>query len=163
MIDNLLKKPIDRRKALALGGAAVSLTALAGLYTFSDPLKHLIFGNFIHNVKEEIYNGRPDLPREAREADIALIMFSTTWCGGCPAVKRELETLVKQHPNVYFGIVDVTDEKNQGLDDRFGIYAVPTVLYLDLEQYHKNGQPVATAMGITEFKEKILPFFEKKV
>lgn len=69
-----------------------------------------------------------------------LLDFWAAWCGPCTMLSPVVEELAQEHPEIFFGKVNV-DEVPE-LAQRYQISAIPTLLLF------KDGQPVDMSVGV---------------
>ena len=68
-----------------------------------------------------------------------LIDFWATWCGPCRMMSPIVDEFAEKHPEVTVCKVNVDDEPE--LADRFGIFAIPTLIVFE------NGEVKSKAAG----------------
>ncbi len=73
--------------------------------------------------------------------DLILVDFWATWCGPCRMIAPVLEELDREMENVEICKVNV--DENPALANRFGIEAIPTILFF------RNGELVARKVGLS--------------
>ncbi len=73
--------------------------------------------------------GVQDFDTKIKGAPVAVFDFTATWCGPCKMLGPILEDLSKEYDpaRVQFFKVDV--DQNNELANRFGVSAVPTVIF----------------------------------
>lgn len=72
--------------------------------------------------------------------DILLVCFSTHWCPPCQVMKETLAQVeAKKISGATIYLVDADDQ--QELSTRFGVFSIPTTVFL------KDGQEVARFVG----------------
>lgn len=80
-----------------------------------------------------------------------VVDFSATWCGPCRQLAPIIDDLAKEYSGrIKIGKVDI--DQNQEVAGKYGIMAVPTVLFF------KGGQKVDTLQGLNAkgvYKTKI--------
>lgn len=77
------------------------------------------------------------------EKKLTLLKFGAPWCGPCRqlAKAKTLETFTESHKDVALKIVDLNDDDdateqdkaNEALADRYGVQAIPTMIFVDSE------------------------------
>ncbi len=73
-------------------------------------------------------------------SDIAIVDFWADWCGPCRMIAPVLEELDREVSDVT--VMKVNVDKEPALADRFGINAIPTLIFF------KNGQQVKQKTGL---------------
>ena len=71
---------------------------------------------------------------------LVLVDFWASWCGPCRMIAPTLEELDREIDG--FTVCKVNVDENPALADRFGIEAIPTLLFF------KNGELVKKKMGL---------------
>lgn len=86
----------------------------------------------------------PVLPPEDFEVQLrrlgrGFVLFTADWCGFCARFAPAFEAAARRHgsPGAAFAVADISDDEADPRWDRYGIAAVPTVLYVE------DGQPLA--------------------
>lgn len=74
-----------------------------------------------------------------------LVDFWATWCGPCKMLGPILEEIATEQ-NGRAKVVKVNVDDNQGLAQRYGIQAVPTLLYF------ANGEVQESSLGVSSKK-----------
>jgi thioredoxin 1 len=74
-----------------------------------------------------------------------LVDFWATWCGPCKMLSPVLEEIAGEQAG-RAKIVKVNVDENQGLAQRYGIQAIPTLLYFS------NGEVRDSSLGLTSKK-----------
>jgi thioredoxin 1 len=74
-----------------------------------------------------------------------LVDFWATWCGPCKMLSPVLEEIAGEQEGCA-KIVKVNVDENQGLAQRYGIQAIPTLLYFS------NGEVRDSSLGLTSKK-----------
>src|SRR5512146_2310483 len=74
-----------------------------------------------------------------------LVDFWATWCGPCKMLGPVLEEIAGEQDG-RAKIVKVNVDENQGLAQRYGVQAVPTLLYF------ANGEVQESSLGVTSKK-----------
>ncbi len=82
----------------------------------------------------------------------ALVDFFATWCGPCKMLSPIVEEIAEEHKDLLIIKVDV-DEHND-LAAKYGIYAVPTLIYF------KDGEAVNKTSGYMP-KAQLLRFVKR--
>ena len=82
--------------------------------------------------------GKDSFDKAKMSAKVTVFDFTATWCGPCKATRPVLEDLSseyeKKKAEVKFFSIDIDEEDNKPIDEKFDIKAVPTVVFL------KNGE-----------------------
>lgn len=60
---------------------------------------------------------------------LKVVIISASWCKPCTAMKKGLEELKKDHPDLSYEVLDV--DANPDLVDRYRIQSVPVVVFRD--------------------------------
>ena len=74
-----------------------------------------------------------------------LVDFWATWCGPCKMLSPVLEEIAGEQGG-RAKVVKVNVDENQGLAQRYGIQAIPTLLYFS------NGEVRDSSLGLTSKK-----------
>ncbi|MBR7164734.1 MAG: thioredoxin [Clostridia bacterium] len=72
--------------------------------------------------------------------DLILVDFWASWCGPCRMIAPTLEELDREVEG--FRVCKVNVDENPALADRFGIEAIPTLLFF------RKGEPLKKKMGL---------------
>lgn len=73
--------------------------------------------------------------------NLSLVQFKLEWSGACQIISPVYEELANSHEGmVNFFTVDV--EKESGLDDEYGVFEVPTILFF------KDGKMIDHVVGL---------------
>ncbi len=60
-----------------------------------------------------------------------LLKFEADWCGPCQQIKPVVTDVLEQHPEIDLKIVDIDQQANHGLVQKYGVRAIPTLVLLD--------------------------------
>jgi thiol-disulfide isomerase/thioredoxin len=114
---------------IALSIALIVVATLAGLgYRFFQGRGHSVSGaQCIELEKLKILRNGADITEFGKEATV--VLFSTEYCGKCPAVRRSLAKLEHRKGGLLFIEVDITHRIN--LAAHFNISQTPTVFILN--------------------------------
>lgn len=80
------------------------------------------------------------------EHEVCMVKIGTTWCGPCKVVQKNIQSIEKEYPNVYF--IDVDAEEASEISDLYDIHTVPAVLVI------KNGEVISQTFGL-QTKEQL--------
>ncbi|HWV98821.1 MAG TPA: thioredoxin [Candidatus Acidoferrum sp.] len=80
-----------------------------------------------------------------KSAQPVLVDFWATWCGPCKMLGPVLEEIASEQAG-RAKVVKVNVDENQGLAQRYGIQAIPTLLYF------ANGEVRDTSLGLASKK-----------
>ena len=80
-----------------------------------------------------------------KSTEPVLVDFWATWCGPCKMLSPVLEEIAGEQAG-RAKIVKVNVDENQGLAQRYGIQAIPTLLYFS------NGEVRDSSLGLTSKK-----------
>ncbi len=86
----------------------------------------------IHDFEESKFN-------EYLSKGIVVVDFFATWCGPCKMIAPELESLVKENPNITVVKIDI--DKYPTMAQKYGIMSVPTLLLF------KDGNNISNQIG----------------
>lgn len=64
--------------------------------------------------------------------------FTASWCGPCKSISNSLGDLNEIYKNINFYKIDVDDEENNDLCDKYEIKSVPTFLFFKDGKYIKK-------------------------
>jgi thiol-disulfide isomerase/thioredoxin len=114
---------------IALSIALIEVATLAGLvYRFFRGRGHSVSGaQCIKLEKLKILKDGEEITKFGKEATV--VLFSTEYCGQCPAVRRSLAKLEYRKGGLLFIEVDITNRIN--LAAHFNISQTPTVFILN--------------------------------
>ena len=114
---------------IALSIALIVVATLAGLvYRFFRGRGHSVSGaQCIKLEKLKILKDGEEVSEFGKEATV--VLFSTEYCGQCPAVRRSLAKLEYRKGGLLFIEVDITNRIN--LAAHFNISQTPTVFILN--------------------------------
>ena len=114
---------------IALSIALIVVATLAGLvYRFFRGRGHSVSGaQCIKLEKLKILKDGEEITEFGKEATV--VLFSTEYCGQCPAVRRSLAKLEYRKGGLLFIEVDITNRIN--LAAHFNISQTPTVFILN--------------------------------
>ena len=114
---------------IALSIALIVVATLAGLvYRFFRGRGHSVSGaQCIKLEKLKILKDGEEISEFGKEATV--VLFSTEYCGQCPAVRRSLAKLEYRKGGLLFIEVDITNRIN--LAAHFNISQTPTVFILN--------------------------------
>ncbi len=114
---------------IALSIALIAVATLAGLvYRFFRGRGHSVSGaQCIKLEKLKILKDGEEITKFGKEATV--VLFSTEYCGQCPAVRRSLAKLEYRKGGLLFIEVDITNRIN--LAAHFNISQTPTVFILN--------------------------------
>ena len=114
---------------IALSIALIVVATLAGLvYRFFRGRGHSVSGaQCIKLEKLKILKDGEEITKFGKEATV--VLFSTEYCGQCPAVRRSLAKLEYRKGGLLFIEVDITNRIN--LAAHFNISQTPTVFILN--------------------------------
>ena len=114
---------------IALSIALIVVATLAGLvYRFFRGRGHSVSGaQCIKLEKLKILKDGEEITKFGKEATV--VLFSTEYCGQCPAVRRSLTKLEYRKGGLLFIEVDITNRIN--LAAHFNISQTPTVFILN--------------------------------
>ncbi len=107
----------------------IALASLLGLgFKFFQGRSHTVVGHEKINLDklQAISDGAPAVEFGGAASTI---LFSTTYCGICPGVNRQLISLTQSHTGLKHLEVDITDRLD--LAAHFGINQTPTILITD--------------------------------
>ncbi len=64
-----------------------------------------------------------------------LLYFGAQWCGPCKQLKKKLDEpdMVKSMPNLVVAYLDVDDDENSSLVKRYKIDALPTQIFIKVD------------------------------
>lgn len=78
--------------------------------------------------------GKDSFDKAKTSAKVTVFDFTATWCGPCKATRPVLEDLSseyeKKNAEVKFFSIDIDEEDNKPMDEKFNVKAVPTVVFL---------------------------------
>ena len=80
-----------------------------------------------------------------KSTEPVLVDFWATWCGPCKMLSPVLEEIAGEQAG-HAKIVKVNVDENQNLAQRYGIQAIPTLLYFS------NGEVRDSSLGLTSKK-----------
>jgi|TARA_B110000908_G_scaffold96113_1_gene113672 thiol-disulfide isomerase/thioredoxin len=114
---------------IALSIALIAVATLAGLvYRFFRGRGHSVSGaQCIKLEKLKILKDGEEITKFGKEATV--VLFSTEYCGQCPAVRRSLAKLEYRKGGLLFIEVDITNRIN--LAAHFNISQTPTMFILN--------------------------------
>jgi thioredoxin len=79
--------------------------------------------------------------QEVTKSDVPVIVdFWAEWCGPCHAVAPVLDRIVEERAGA-IKLVKVNIDEEQGLQQRFGIASIPTIILF------RDGEPDQVAIG----------------
>ena len=90
------------------------------------------------------------------ENDNVLVKFFATWCGPCKSLQKNIESVIREFPDVAVIDVDV-DEAEDELLESFEIKNVPFVVY------YKDASEVESHLGMQteeQLREKFKTYFK---
>ena len=138
---------------IALSIALIAVATLAGLvYRFFRGRGHSVSGaQCIKLEKLKILKDGEEITKFGKEATV--VLFSTEYCGQCPAVRRSLAKLEYRKGGLLFIEVDITNRIN--LAAHFNISQTPTMFILNPAgeiRFRIGGTPKPTTIE-TELKK----------
>ena len=138
---------------IALSIALIVVATLAGLvYRFFRGRGHSVSGaQCIKLEKLKILKDGEEITKFGKEATV--VLFSTEYCGQCPAVRRSLAKLEYRKGGLLFIEVDITNRIN--LAAHFNISQTPTMFILNPAgeiRFRIGGTPKPTTIE-TELKK----------
>ena len=138
---------------IALSIALIVVATLAGLvYRFFRGRGHSVSGaQCIKLEKLKILKDGEEISEFGKEATV--VLFSTEYCGQCPAVRRSLAKLEYRKGGLLFIEVDITNRIN--LAAHFNISQTPTMFILNPAgeiRFRIGGTPKPTTIE-TELKK----------
>lgn len=89
----------------------------------------------IHTITQENFE-----EQVTQSSAPVLLDFWAGWCGPCTMLSPVVEELAQEHPEIFFGKVNV-DEVPE-LAQRYRISAIPTLLLF------RDGEPVDMSVGV---------------
>ena len=75
--------------------------------------------------------------------------FTASWCGPCKAIAEDIQKLNEQYEDIDFYKLDVDDEENQEICDKYKISSIPSFLIFK-EGNHVSKFSGANVSGLQE-------------
>ena len=68
-----------------------------------------------------------------KNGDKKIVKIGASWCGPCKVLDKEIDELIKEHPEVKEKILKVDVDDFPELAEELGIMSVPTCALLEME------------------------------
>lgn len=90
-----------------------------------------------------------DFDKKVGQGEAALVAFTASWCGHCKRLKPEYEELARVYSRdpIVIGQVDATGGGADGLTEKYGISAFPTILYFPADGSDPVPYPSGRSLG----------------
>ena len=81
--------------------------------------------------------------------------FTASWCGPCKAISPDIQRLNEKYESVNFYKLDVDDENNNDLCEKYKITSIPCFLFFKDKKYIEK----MTGSNLVNLEKKIIEIF----